>query len=229
MLEANNVTKVYRMGSVSLPVLQGVSLQIARGAFVAISGPSGAGKSTLLHLLAGLDTPTTGDVLWDTQSLRRMNETRRAAFRNETIGIVFQFYHLLPELTALENVMLPGLVRGHGSRRALRTRAAERLDRVGLSARLQHKPRALSGGEQQRVAIARALVNDPQLVLCDEPTGNLDSQTGAGITDLLVDVHRQLNMSLVIITHETALAQRAQRTVRLHDGRIVDDQRRGAQ
>jgi len=224
MLEAKNVTKVYRMGSVALPVLQGVSLTIERGSCVAITGPSGAGKSTLLHLLAGLDAPTEGHVLWDTQSLARMSEAQRCAFRNETIGIVFQFYHLLAELTALENVMLPGLVRGSGSPRALRDRAAERLKRVGLGGRLRHKPSALSGGEQQRVAIARALVNDPQVVLCDEPTGNLDSHTGAEIADLLFGLQRQQQMGLVLVTHETALAARADRTILLRDGRIVEEQ-----
>jgi len=224
MLEATNVTKIYRMGSVQLPVLRGVSFQIGQGSCVAITGPSGAGKSTLLHLLAGLDTPTSGDVRWEAQSLARMSEPQRCAFRNETIGIVFQFYHLLPELTALENVMLPGLVRGGGPRRALRSRATERLERVGLGDRLRHKPSALSGGEQQRVAIARALVNDPHVVLCDEPTGNLDSQTGSEVADLLFGLQRQHKMSLVVVTHETALAARADRTVLLRDGRVVEEQ-----
>jgi len=211
------------MGSVALPVLQGVNLAIERGSCVAITGPSGAGKSTLLHLLAGLDVPTAGHVLWDTQSLARMSEAQRCTFRNGTIGIVFQFYHLLPELTALENVMLPGLVRGRGSRQALRDRAAQRLERVGLAGRLHHKPGALSGGEQQRVAIARALVNDPQVVLCDEPTGNLDSHTGGEIADLLFGLQRQQKMGLVLVTHETELAARADRTVLLRDGRIVNE------
>ncbi len=224
MLEATNVTKIYRMGSVKLPVLQGVSLQVERGTCIAITGPSGAGKSTLLHLLAGLDTPTSGEIRWQTQSLARMTEAQRCAFRSGTIGVVFQFYHLLPELTALENVMLPGLVRGNGPRRALRERALARLERVGLGGRLRHKPGALSGGEQQRVAIARALVNDPQVVLCDEPTGNLDSHTGAEIADLLFGLQRQQKMGLVLVTHETELAARADRTVLLRDGRIVEEQ-----
>jgi len=223
MLEARDLRKVYQTGRVSLDVLQGVSLRIEGGTFVAITGPSGAGKSTLLHLLAGLDTPTAGEVLWEGKSLSRMNDAQRAAFRNRTIGIVFQFYHLLSELTALENVMLPGLLARSAGGRRLRERARRSLEQVGLGARLAHRPNALSGGELQRAAIARALVNDPQVIFCDEPTGNLDSKTGSEIADLLVGLHRQRTMSLVIVTHETSLAQRADSRVALRDGRIVAD------
>ena len=224
MLEARHVTKVYRTGHVDLPVLQGVSLRIERGAFVAITGPSGAGKSTLLHLLAGLDTPTSGEVLWKGQPLSRMSEAERAVFRNQTVGIVFQFYHLLPELTALENVMLPGLVRANGSRGTLRERARRCLAQVGLADRVDHRPSALSGGELQRAAIARALINTPELILCDEPTGNLDSKTGAEIAQRLVELHRREGMSVVLVTHETEFAQLADTTIVLRDGRIVDEQ-----
>jgi len=224
MLEARDVRKVYRTGKVELPVLQGVSLRIDRGASLAITGPSGAGKSTLLHLLAGLDTPTAGEVIWNGRLLRLMSETERGAFRNQTIGIVFQFYHLLPELTALENVMLPGLVGGRRSSRGLRERARGCLEQVGLSHRASHKPGALSGGEQQRAAIARALVNEPELVFCDEPTGNLDSKTGGEIADLLLAVHRQRRVSLVLVTHEASLAALADQTLVLRDGRIVEGQ-----
>lgn len=224
MLEAKNVHKVYQTGRVKLPVLQGVSLQVEPGAFVAIVGPSGAGKSTLLHLLAGLDAPTSGDVWWNRQPLSRMTEQQRARFRNQTVGIVFQFYHLLPELTALENVMLPGLVRGASAGQALRERAMSCLSQVGLKGRIHHKPTELSGGELQRAAIARALVNEPQLVLCDEPTGNLDSKTGAGVTDLLIGLHKQRRMSLVIVTHEAGLAELADLTIALRDGRIVEEE-----
>ena len=227
MLEARDLKKVYRTGGGDLTVLQGVSLRLEAGAFVAITGPSGAGKSTLLHLLAGLDTPSSGDVLWNDQPLFRMSDVQRAVFRNETVGIVFQFYHLLPELTALENVMLPGLVRGGRVSRALRERAADCLAQVGLGARAQHKPRALSGGELQRAAIARALVNEPQMLLCDEPTGNLDSKTGAEIAELLVGVHRRTRMSLVLVTHEQSLAQLADSTILLRDGRCVSNASRG--
>jgi lipoprotein-releasing system ATP-binding protein len=223
MLEAKNVTKVYRTGNVSLPVLHGVSLRVEPGAFLAIAGPSGAGKSTLLHLLAGLDTPTAGEVLWENQPLSRMSERQRATFRNRTVGIVFQFYHLLPELSALENVMLPGLVGGVGSSRVLRERAQRRLEQVGLGGRLHHKPTALSGGEQQRVAIARALVNEPKIIFCDEPTGNLDSKTGEEIAQLLIGLHRQRQLGLVIVTHERSLAELADRTIELRDGRITTE------
>jgi len=223
MLEARNVTKVYRTGAVELTVLHKVSLKVEQGTFLAITGPSGAGKSTLLHLLAGLDTPTAGEVLWDRQSLSRMSERARAVFRNRTMGIVFQFYHLLPELTALENVMLPGLVDGTGSARALREQALRRLKQVGLGQRLHHKPTALSGGEQQRAAIARALVNEPKIIFCDEPTGNLDSKTGEEITQLLIELHRQRQLSLVIVTHEPSLAELADQRVVLRDGRVVDE------
>ena len=215
--------KVYRTGNVDLTVLRGVSLRVERGAFVSITGPSGAGKSTLLHLLAGLDTPTTGDVLWEGQPLSRMSEAQRAAFRNRTVGIVFQFYHLLPELTALENVMLPGLMDGHQSRGSLKEKALACLDQVRLKQRATHKPSQLSGGELQRAAIARALVNEPQVLFCDEPTGNLDSNTGSDIADLLVNVHKQRGTSLVLVTHELELAARADHQIMLRDGRIVDE------
>ncbi|MBI4343874.1 MAG: ABC transporter ATP-binding protein [Candidatus Omnitrophica bacterium] len=222
MLEAIDLRKTYRVGKTILPVLQGVSLRIEQGAFVAITGPSGAGKSTLLHLLAGLDTPTSGEVRWENQPLSRMSDAQRALFRNQMAGIVFQFYHLLPELTALENVMLPGSVGGGLPRHELRRRALQCLEQVGLANRAQHKPNALSGGELQRAAIARALVNEPQLLFCDEPTGNLDTQTGAGITELLAGLHRSRGMSLVLVTHETELAQLADQRVALRDGQIEE-------
>jgi len=221
MIEARDVHKAYQMGRVTLPVLKGVSLQIERGAFVAIMGPSGAGKSTLLHCLAGLDTPTSGEVLWDGQAVSRASDAKRAAFRNRALGIVFQFYHLLPELSALENVALPGLVHGHRDHRQLRARASACLEQVGLGGRLRHRPGELSGGEQQRVAIARALVNQPEMLFCDEPTGNLDSQAGADVIELLVGLHRRQGLGLVLITHERRLAGLAGRTVILEDGRIA--------
>ncbi len=222
MLEAREVRKVYKSGRTDLTVLQGVSLRGEPGDFMAITGQSGAGKSTLLHLLAGLDTPTAGDVFWGGTSLSRMTESERAAFRNQTIGIVFQFYHLLPELTALENVMLPGLVHRAQPAAVLRERALKRLTQVGLSRRVQHRPSALSGGELQRAAIARALVNEPQLILCDEPTGNLDSKTGAEIAELLIGLQRDQGVGLVLVTHEQELAAMADQTVVLRDGRIVE-------
>lgn len=223
MLEARGLTKVYRTGNVSLPVLQGVSLRIDRGASIAITGPSGAGKSTLLHLLAGLDIPTAGEIFWEYQPLSRMDEVQRAAFRNKTVGIVFQFYHLLPELTALENVMLPGIMAGGCPRAQIAARALACLEQVGLKPRAAHRPSQLSGGEMQRAAIARALMNEPQVLLCDEPTGNLDSKTGSEIADLLIGLHRRRGVSLVLVTHETDLATRADQHVALRDGRIVEE------
>ncbi len=221
MLEARNLHKVYETGPVLLPVLKGVSLTVGDGEFMAITGPSGAGKSTLLHLMAGLDVPTSGDVLWNGQSLARMSDRERAHFRNHTIGVVFQFYHLLPELTAVENVMLPALVNGHPGRGSVKGRALACLEQVGLGARAAHTPNQLSGGEQQRVAIARAFMNEPKMIFCDEPTGNLDSATGQEIARLLVGLQRQHGMSLVFVTHEEALAQLAQRRLALRDGEFV--------
>ena len=223
MLETQNLQKVYRSGNVDLTVLRGISLRIERGAFVSITGPSGAGKSTLLHVLAGLDTPTAGEVLWEDQPLSRMSETQRAVFRNRTAGIVFQFYHLLPELTALENVMLPGFMNGHHTRGALKERALVCLDQVRLKQRSTHKPSQLSGGELQRAAIARALVTEPQVLFWDEPTGNLDSNTGSEIADLLVNLHKQRGMSLVLVTRELELATRADHQIVLRDGHIVTE------
>jgi ABC-type lipoprotein export system ATPase subunit len=222
MIEARKVSKEYLMGKVTLHVLKGVSLELEDGAFVSVIGPSGAGKSTLLHLLAGLDTPTRGEVLWDGQPLSGLSDARRAAFRNRRLGIVFQFYHLLPELTALENVLLPGQVGGRGGRGPLRARAEQCLAQVGLRARLRHKPKELSGGEQQRVAIARALVNEPAWLLCDEPTGNLDSKSGSDIIELLTGLRRQRRLGLVLVTHQAKLAGLADRTVVLEDGQIVN-------
>ncbi|MBI3996602.1 MAG: ABC transporter ATP-binding protein [Candidatus Omnitrophica bacterium] len=222
MIEARRVYKEYVMGKVTLQVLKGVSLQIDTGAFVAIVGPSGAGKSTLLHLLAGLDTPTSGEVRWDEHVVSRLSDRKRAEFRNRTLGIVFQFYHLLPELSAVENVMLPSLVRGARNSHALREQATACLKQVGLAQRVRHKPRELSGGEQQRVAIARALINEPKLLLCDEPTGNLDSKTGAEVIELLVGLHQRNRVGLVVVTHQMKLAESADQTIVLEDGRVVD-------
>jgi len=220
MIEARDLWKEYVMGRVTLPVLKGVSLTIDTGGFVAITGPSGAGKSTLLHLLAGLDTPTRGEVLWEGRSVSGLSDAKRAAFRNKSLGVVFQFYHLLPELSALENVMLPGMVNGHRDQ-ALKGRAIQCLERVGLQERVRHRPRELSGGEQQRVAIARALVNEPAVLFADEPTGNLDSKTGEGIIELLTALPRRRKTGLVLITHDERLAGKAERVIRLHDGYSV--------
>ena len=225
MIQARELCKTYKSGTVLLPVLKGVSLTVAAGEFVAITGASGAGKSTLLHLLAGLDLPSKGEVLWEGTSLSRMSDGERARFRNHMIGVVFQFYHLLPELSALENVMLPGLVDGARPRRPLRDRALDCLGQVGLKHRARHTPSQLSGGELQRVAIARALVNEPQVIFCDEPTGNLDSHTGEAVAKLLMALQRTHGVSLVLVTHEEALAKLADRWVILRDGQMVSETR----
>ena len=225
MIEAKQLHKTYKNGPVTLPVLRDIELTVADGEFLAITGPSGAGKSTLLHLLAGLDVPTKGHVLWDGRPLSNMDDGARSRLRNRTIGVVFQFYHLLPELTALENVMLPGLVQGGRPRRQLREQASARLEQMGLKDRASHKPNQLSGGELQRVAIARALINQPKVVFCDEPTGNLDSKTGEAVTELLVAAHREQRTSLVLVTHEHELAKLADRWLVLRDGQIVNGDR----
>jgi predicted ABC-type transport system involved in lysophospholipase L1 biosynthesis ATPase subunit len=226
MIHADHLHKTYKTDATSLQVLRGVSLTIGDGEFVAITGSSGAGKSTLLHLLAGLDVPTHGQVRWDGRSISSMGDRERAQFRNKMVGFVFQFYYLLPELTALENVLLPGML-ANGSRRALKERALGLLREVGLADRAGHRPRQLSGGELQRVAIARALVNQPKVLFCDEPTGNLDSKTGHQIADLLVRMHRDSGASLVLVTHERALAELAERWLALSDGQLVSEVRPG--
>jgi ABC-type lipoprotein export system ATPase subunit len=223
MLEARRLSKEYVMGRTVLRVLREVSLRVEPGQFLALMGPSGAGKSTLLHLLAGLDTPTSGEVLWDGRVVSDLSDAQRAEFRRRMIGIVFQFYHLLPELSALENVMLPGVVGGQRRGRELRARAVACLEQVGMNARSRHRPRELSGGEQQRVAIARALMNQPKLLLCDEPTGNLDSKAGEDVMRLLTSLSRRRGVGVVLVTHQAKLAEAAERTVVLRDGQVVDE------
>jgi len=219
LIEAVNVCKRYTSGAKTLDVLRGITLTIEQGEFVAIIGPSGAGKSTLLHLLGWLDPPGSGDVRFDGRSFQAASERQRAQVRNRRIGFVFQSYHLLMELTALENVMLPSVIQGAGESRR---RAEELLDFVGLSDRLTHRPNQLSGGEQQRVAIARALCNDPDALLCDEPTGNLDSANGARIIELLRGAQRHRRKTVVLVTHERDLAASADRIIRLRDGQVVN-------
>jgi len=222
-VEVRQVEKRYPQGQGWLHVLKGVSLTVEAGAFVAVVGPSGAGKSTLLHLIGGLDLPHAGCVRIEGRAWGDLTPRQQARLRNEAIGFVFQSYHLLPELTVLENTMLPGLI---GWRRepaaAIRTRARAVLEQLGLSRRLTHRPSELSGGEQQRAAIARALINRPRLLLCDEPTGNLDTASGAGVLELLRSWHRQLGATLLIVTHEAAIAQAADRVVHMQDGRVME-------
>ncbi len=217
LLRATGLRKTYRLGARSVEVLRGVDLTVGPGEFVALRGASGAGKSTLLHLLGGLDRPNHGDIQFRTQSLAALTSGELAKLRISNIGHVFQAYHLLPELDALENVCLPARVARLDSAEAER-RARVLLKRVGLEQRLEHRPAELSGGEQQRVAIARALVNQPQLILADEPTGNLDSHTGEEILNLLCELRTEHNATLVIATHDSRVAARAPRVVELLDG-----------
>ncbi len=219
LLRARALTKTYTMGKRSLEVLRGVDLDVARGEFLALRGASGAGKSTLLHLIGGLDLPNAGEILFDGQNLVKFSERRLTEFRNRRVGFIFQAYHLLPELTALENVCLPARMARMASAK-VELRGRELLARVGLKDRLDHKPSELSGGEQQRVAIARALINEPELVLADEPTGNLDSKTGGEIIELLKSLRVEKNTTLVIATHDAKVAANAERVIELVDGRI---------
>jgi ABC-type lipoprotein export system ATPase subunit len=219
LLSATGLRKTYRLGSRTVEVLRGVDLTVEPGEFVALRGASGAGKSTLLHLLGGLDRPNQGDVRFRTQSLAALTDGELAKLRISHIGHVFQAYHLLPELDALENVCLPARVARLDATEAER-RARELLKRVGLEQRLEHRPAELSGGEQQRVAIARALVNQPQLILADEPTGNLDSHTGEEILNLLCELRTEHQATLVIATHDARVAARAPRVIELVDGAL---------
>jgi ABC-type lipoprotein export system ATPase subunit len=220
LLRARALTKTYTMGKRSLEVLRGVDLDVARGEFLALRGASGAGKSTLLHLIGGLDLPNAGEILFAGRNLVTFSERKLTEFRNRRVGFIFQAYHLLPELDALENVCLPARMARISSTQAA-ARGRELLTRVGLQDRLDHKPSELSGGEQQRVAIARALINEPELILADEPTGNLDSKTGGEIIELLKSLCAEKQTTLIIATHDANVAARAARVIELVDGRIV--------
>jgi ABC-type lipoprotein export system ATPase subunit len=220
LLSARGLSKSYVMGRRTLEVLRAVDLDVARGEFLALRGASGAGKSTLLHLIGGLDSPNTGEIFFDGQNLAAFSESELTPFRNRRVGFVFQAYHLLPELTALENVCLPARV-ARISAATAEKHGRELLSRAGLGERTDHKPFELSGGEQQRVAIARALVNEPELLLADEPTGNLDSRTGGEIIELLKNLHVEKHMTLVIATHDAKVAAHAQRAIELADGHIA--------
>jgi lipoprotein-releasing system ATP-binding protein len=226
LLRASGLVKEFRTGDVTLQVLKGIDVEVRRGEFLAIAGPSGAGKSTLLHCLGFLDRPTAGDVTYGAVRAAGLDDVRLAEIRNRHFGFVFQLYHLLPDLTALENVLVPLMIQvtawtWPARRGAFRQRAMELLDRLGLAARLHHRPAQLSGGERQRVAIARALVNEPDVVLCDEPTGNLDMATSRQIQEVLVGLHRDEGRTLVIVTHDEGVARRADRVIHLVDGRIA--------
>jgi len=219
MLECNSLGRTYLSGGRELTVLKDISFQVDPGGFVAVVGPSGSGKTTLLGLLAGLDRPTTGRVRLDGEDLGRLDEDALARLRGAKVGFVFQTFQLIPTLTARENVQVPLELRGDRATGV----ADELLSRVGLAERGHHYPAQLSGGEQQRVALARAFSNRPRILVADEPTGNLDATTGAGIIDLMVELNRDLGTTLVLVTHDLDLAGRARRTIRLADGRVVAD------
>ncbi|KHK01540.1 ABC transporter ATP-binding protein [Desulfovibrio sp. TomC] len=222
LIRLTDVTRAYVMGGVSHTVLSGVSLDIAPGEFAAIMGPSGSGKSTLLHILGLLDRPTSGSYRLGGLETGTLGDDALSGLRNQAIGFVFQSFYLIPYATALDNVLLPGLY-SNTSRAALTRRAMELLDKVGLTAQAQHKPSQLSGGQQQRVALARSLINDPDLILADEPTGQLDSATSAEIMELLAVINRDAGKTVIVVTHDDATAGYARRQILVHDGRVAQD------
>lgn len=228
ILRANAVRKSFRMGDSSIVVLKHVDLAVRRGEFLAIEGRSGSGKSTLMHLLGALDVGDAGTIEYENMDLTRMSAAQRSRIRNTHFGFVFQFYHLLPELNVLDNTLLPSMIEHswfayHARKRQLKEKAQELLSQLGLSHRLTHRPNQLSGGERQRVAIARALMNDPKVLFADEPTGNLDAETGRQIMDVLEKLHKERGQTTLMVTHDRALAREADRVLLLKDGTLMGE------
>ena len=223
VLDAQNITKSFTDGKSTVDVIRGLSLQVKAGEFVSIVGSSGSGKSTLLHVLGGLDRPTSGQVMINGQRFDTLGEAERGYIRNEHLGFVYQFHHLLPEFTAFENVAMPLMLRKSSNFKEVKQQAEYLLERVGLSHRMTHKPGELSGGERQRVALARALVAKPKLMMADEPTGNLDRKTAVRIFELLSELRKEFNMAMLIVTHDEYLAQSADAILHMQDGLWVDD------
>ena len=222
ILITRHLCKTYQTGPLEVEVLKGIDLEISVGEIVIVMGPSGVGKSTLLHIVGGLDRPSSGEVLIDENNLFSLKDKELAIYRNGAIGFVFQFHHLLPEFTATENVMLPGMMHGRDIVSAER-KALNMLEEIGLSNRLDHKPSELSGGEQQRVAVARALINNPRLVLADEPTGNLDKQNSETLYELILDLNKKFNQTFIIVTHNDLMTKHAHRVIELDDGKVKNN------
>jgi lipoprotein-releasing system ATP-binding protein len=220
LVATRDLTKSFRLGGEVIPILKGIDLKIERGEFVSIVGPSGVGKSTLLHLLGALDRPTSGEVIFEGSLLSRFSDEELALFRNRKIGFIFQFHHLLPELDALENTMIPALI-GRMSRETAQKEATSILEELNLGSRLHHRPGELSGGEQQRVAVARALVTSPALILADEPTGNLDGESSENIFELLRRLNQERNLTIIMVTHNEKLASATDRTIKMANGSVA--------
>jgi putative ABC transport system ATP-binding protein len=221
VIDARNLTKVYKMGEVEVHALRGLSMQIMRGEVVAIMGPSGSGKSTLMNMIGCLDRPTSGEYYLDGEAVANLKDDQLAEIRNRKVGFVFQSFNLLSRTSALANVELP--IRYSGQSRGRRDRARAALEQVGLGDRMHHRPNELSGGQQQRVAIARALVNDPAIILADEPTGNLDTKSGEEIMNLLLNLNKERGTTLIIVTHDPDVAAQTQRSIHIRDGVVVED------